>query len=122
MSDADSGAPRLIIIATGSEVEPALAAKKLLEQEGIATRVVNMPSMFLFENQSKGYRSHVLPPNTPTVSVEAGSTLGWAKYAGASVGIDHFGASAPAGVLMKEYGFTADNIAKVARRLFHEHE
>lgn len=122
LSDADSGAPRLVIIATGSEVEPALVAKKLLEQEGIATRVVNMPSTFLFESQSKGYQSHVLPRNVPTVSVEAGSTLGWAKYAGASVGIDHFGASAPAGTLMKEFGFTAENIAKVARRLFQEHE
>lgn len=122
LSDTDSGAPRLVLIATGSEVEPALAAKKLLEQEGIATRVVNMPSTFLFEQQSHGYKSHVLPPNVPTVSVEAGSTVGWAKYAGACVGIDHFGASAPAGILMKEFGFTAENIAKVARQLFHDHE
>lgn len=122
LADADSGAARLTIVATGSEVEPALAAKKLLEQEGIATRVVNMPSLFLFEKQSKGYQDHVLPPGVPTVSVEAGSTMGWAKYAGASVGIDRFGASAPAATLMKEFGFTAENIAKVARQLFHKQE
>jgi transketolase len=122
LSDADSGAPRLVIIATGSEVQPAIEAKKLLESEGIATRVVNMPSTFLFEQQSVGYQKHVLPSNVPTVSVEAGSTIGWSKYAGASVGIDRFGASAPGPKLMTEFGFTPENIARVARELFNKHE
>jgi len=122
LADADSGAPRLTLLATGSEVEVALKAKKLLEQEGIATRVVNMPSVFLFERQSKGYQNHVLPPGVPTVSVEAGSTMGWSKYAGSSVGIDHFGASAPGAKLMQEFGFTAENVAKVARQLFYDQD
>jgi transketolase len=115
-----SGAPRMILVGTGSELQIAVKARDLLEAEGIATRVVNMPSMFLFERQNQGYRQHVLPVGVPVVSVEAGITLGWQKYAGASVGLDRFGASAPGEVLMKEFGFTPENVAAVARKLFHE--
>ena len=111
----------MILVATGSEVQIAVKARELLEAEGIATRVVNMPSMFLFERQSQGYRRHVLPAGVPVVSVEAGITLGWQRYAGASVGLDRLGASAPGDTLMKEFGFTPENVAKVARKLFNEH-
>jgi len=110
----------MILVGTGSELQIAVKARDLLEAEGIATRVVNMPSMFLFERQNQGYRQHVLPVGVPVVSVEAGITLGWQKYAGASVGLDRFGASAPGEVLMKEFGFTPENVAAVARKLFHE--
>jgi transketolase len=114
-----SGAARLILLATGSEVQVAMKARDLLEAEGIATRVVNMPSQFLFERQSQGYRDHVLPSGVPVVSVEAAVTFGWHKYAGACVGLDRFGASAPGDTVMREFGFTPENVAAVARKLFH---
>jgi transketolase len=109
----------LILLATGSEVQVAMKARDLLEAEGIATRVVNMPSQFLFERQSQGYRDHVLPSGVPVVSVEAAVTFGWHKYAGACVGLDRFGASAPGDTVMREFGFTPENVAAVARKLFH---
>ncbi len=110
----------MILLATGSELQVAAKAKELLEAEGIATRVVNMPSTFLFEKQPAAYRHSVLPKGVPVVSVEAGITLGWERYAGACVGLDRFGASAPGDTLMKEFGFTPENVAAVARKLFHE--
>ena len=120
LSEPVSGAPRLILVATGSEVQVAMKAWDLLEAEGIATRVVSMPSQFLFDRQNQGYRDHVLPRGVPVVSVEAGVTQGWHKYAGACVGIEHFGASAPGDTVMREFGFTPENVAAVARKLFHE--
>jgi transketolase len=114
-----SGAPRLILMATGSEVHLALEARKLLEGEGISTRVVSMPSWELFDRQDAAYRESVLPAAvTARVSVEAGITTGWQKYVGirgASVGLDHFGASAPAELLFEAFGFTAANVVKVAK-------
>jgi transketolase len=118
LEEAMGGVPKAIIVATGSEVGVALGAKSLLEADGIPTRVVNLVSWLLFEQQPESYREEALPRALPTVSVEAGTTLGWARYAQANVGIDRFGASAPGGFLMKHFGFTAENVAaKVRERL-----
>ncbi len=116
---ADASDPELIVIGTGSEVEIALAAARELSDAGVATRVVSLPSWELFEQQDAAYRESVLPAAVRArVAVEAGSTFGWERYvgeAGAVVGIDHFGASAPAGVLYKEFGITT--AAVVAKAL-----
>lgn len=117
LRDASNGAPRVILVATGSEVSVALAAQESLEAEEVATRVVSMPSWFLFERQEADYRSSVLPPGVPAVSVEAGVTLGWDRYTQAHVGLDRFGASAPGPKCFEEFGFTPDNVARVARAL-----
>lgn len=108
------GEPQVILVATGSEVSVAMGAADLLSEKGIKARVVSMPSWFLFEKQPASYRDEVLPKGVPTVSVEAGATLGWQKYAQAHVGLDHFGSSAPGDVLFKAFGFTPDNVAQVA--------
>ncbi|MFQ5779870.1 MAG: transketolase, partial [Nitrospiria bacterium] len=115
------GNPDIILIATGSEVHLALEAGLRLEAEGIANRVVSMPSWELFDKQSADYRNTVLPKDgTPCLAVEAASTFGWDRYLGARgavIGIDRFGASAPHGTIMKEFGFTVDNIMGRARAL-----
>lgn len=106
----------VILIATGSEVSATLAAAEQLRAQGRKVRVVSMPSWELFERQDAAYREKVLPAScTRRVAVEAGSTFGWNRYvgdAGLVIGIDHFGASAPAEKLAEEYGFTPDRIAK----------
>ena len=121
LKDASGGQPDVILLATGSEVEIALAAADTLAGERIAARVVAMPSWELFERQDAAYRESVLPKAiTARVSIEAASTFGWDRYvgaAGASVGLDHFGASAAAKVLYKEFGITAENLAAAARRV-----
>jgi transketolase len=122
LAEPASGAARLAIIATGSEVFVALEAQKLLDSMGIATRVVSMPSVYLFERQSQAYREHVLPPNIPVVAVEAGATLGWYKYADAVVGIDRFGASAPGPRVLEELGITPENVARAAKDVFDGRE
>ncbi|MES2889698.1 MAG: transketolase [Pseudomonadota bacterium] len=107
-----------VIIATGSEVSIALHAQQQLAQQGIAARVVSMPSTSVFDRQSVAYKNAVLPPKVPRVAVEMGVTDGWWKYGCAAViGIDTFGESAPAGVLFKHFGFTPDNITAVVRRV-----
>jgi transketolase len=107
--------PEAIIMATGSEVHPAMAAGQALTEAGTPTRVVSFPSWELFEAQPEAYRESVLPSNiTARVAVETGTTMGWHKYVtdgGAVIGLDHFGASAPAGKLFTEFGFTAEHIA-----------
>ncbi|WP_438434647.1 transketolase [Gorillibacterium sp. sgz500922] len=118
LSDAKDGKPAAQIIATGSEVALAVEAQKKLAEEGIQVRVISMPSMELFERQPKEYRDSVILPDVRArVAVEMAASFGWHKYIGLdgdSVTIDHFGASAPAGVVLKEFGFTVDNvIAKV---------
>ncbi|MCH8977834.1 MAG: transketolase [Armatimonadetes bacterium] len=110
-------APQAVIVATGSEVWVALQAKEALDSEGVQARVVSMPSWFLFESQDEKYRESVLPSGVPTVSVEAGTTLGWDRYADASVGVDRFGASAPGERVLAEYGFTAENVAARVKAL-----
>ena len=121
IADAAGGAPRVILIATGSELQLAVAARQKLEAEGIPTRVVSMPCWEFFEKEPREYRDSVLPPSVRArVSVEAGVTLGWQKYVGdegVSLGVDRFGASAPGDVVMREYGFTADHVAELARGL-----
>ncbi|HMS53908.1 MAG TPA: transketolase [Fimbriimonadaceae bacterium] len=109
--------PRVILVATGSEVSIAVEAQGRLESEGFPTRVVSLPSWFAFETQPEAYRSSVLPKGIPTASIEAGSTFGWAKYADLQVGIDHFGASAPADRLYQEFGVTVDNLVRTAKSL-----
>ena len=101
-----------VIIATGSEVQLALAAQKLLAERKIGVRVVSMPSTNVFDRQSAMYKQLVLPANLPRIAVEMGSTDGWWKYGCAAVvGIDTYGESAPAPVLFKHFGFTAENVA-----------
>jgi transketolase len=115
-----SGALRLLLVATGSEVALALAAKEALERDGIGTRVVSMPSWELFERQDAAYRAAVLPAGVPRLALEAGATLGWSRYLGSRgevIGVDRFGASAPGETVMAQYGFTVDNVLSVARRL-----
>lgn len=99
-----------IILATGSEVELAVAAAKSLEDEGQSIRVVSMPSVEVFEKQSEDYKTHILPKHVKTLAVEAGSPLGWYKYADQVIGMESFGASAPADKLFEHFGFTVANI------------
>ncbi len=117
-----SGTPDLILIATGSEVALAAAAAAQLKQSGMDTRVVSMPCWKLFEAQPQSYRDRVLPPDvTARMSIEAASTFGWERWVGLrgySYGIDHFGTSAPAAAIAKEYGFTPEHIAQVAQQHF----
>jgi transketolase len=117
----DAAEPRALIIATGSEVPVALGAQKLLAEQGVAVRVVSMPSTSVFDRQDAQYRNSVLPRELPKVAVEAGVTDYWRKYVGlegAVVGIDRFGESAPAGDLFKHFGFTAENVAEAVRSVF----
>jgi len=103
---------RAVIIATGSEVQLALKAQELLAARRIPVRVVSMPSTTTFDRQSVDYKKSVLPQGTPRIAVEMGATDGWWKYGVAAVvGIDTYGESAPAGVLFKHFGFTAENVA-----------
>jgi transketolase len=115
------GTPDVILIGTGSEVSLALDAAKLLATKGTKARVVSMPSWELFDRQTQGYKDSVLPPAIEArVSIEAGTTMGWERYVGArgiAFGIDHYGTSAPAGVIAKEFGFTPEHIADVASGL-----
>ncbi|WP_439941130.1 transketolase [Streptomyces sp. BBFR115] len=119
LKESPTGAPDVVIIATGSEVQLAVAARERLEAEGIGARVVSMPSVEWFEEQSREYRERVLPPSVRArVAVEAGIGLTWYRYvgdAGRIVSLEHFGASAAAGTLFAEYGFTPENVAAAAR-------
>jgi transketolase len=118
----DATGAQSVIIATGSEVALALAAQKALAEGGIAVRVVAMPCTSLFDRQDAAWRAFVLPPGLPRVAVEAGVTDFWRKYVGAVddkhgavVGIDVYGASAPAGALFKHFGFTVDHVVTAVR-------
>ena len=116
---AETGTPDCIIIGTGSEVPLCIDAAKVLEGEGKTVRVVSMPCWELYDAQSAEYKESVLPAACTTrVSVEAGSTMGWGKYVGASgvaIGLDRFGASAPGGKLYEEFGFTVDNVVATVK-------
>jgi transketolase len=121
LAEASGGAPKVILIATGSELQLAVAGRQKLEAEGIPARVVSMPCWEFFEKQPREYRDTVLPPSVRArLSIEAGVTLGWQKYVGdhgGSIGVDRYGASAPGDVVMREYGFTAEHVATFAKRL-----
>ena len=121
---ADAVGPRVSVLATGSEVALAMAARELLRDEGIAVRVVSMPCTEVFDRQDAAWRAAVLPPGVPRVAVEAGTTSTWCRYVGAAddpraavVGIDRFGESAPAATLFRHFGITVENVAAAVRRV-----
>jgi transketolase len=103
------------IVASGSEVEVALAARELLGDHDVRARVVSMPSWELFRRRNREERARVLPPGMPSVAVEAGSPQGWREFVDGVIGLDRFGASAPAGVLYRELGITPDAVAAAVR-------
>ncbi len=109
--------PALVLIGTGSEVSICVEAAAKLSSDGVPTRVVSMPCWNAFESLGREAQAAVLPDAVPTVSVEAGVTLGWHRYADAAVGIDRFGASAPGSTAMAELGMTVDNVIAKARAL-----
>jgi transketolase len=113
--------PELLLIATGSEVSLAVDAKAELEKTGVSVRVVAMPSRELFDRQSAEYRQSVLPDAVgKRITIEAGISLGWEKYAGtagAVLSIDTFGASGPGGAVMEAFGFSVDHVVRVAKSL-----
>ncbi len=114
----EGGRLKAVIIATGTEVQLAIEAQKLLADEGIHARVVSMPSTFVFDKQDASYRQEVLPRNVARVAIEAGVTDFWRKYVGLEgvvIGIDTFGESAPAGVLYKHFGITAEAVVKAVK-------
>ena len=121
ISDCDKKVPDVLLMASGSEVEQCVEAQKLLKEQGVEARVISMPSFELFEAQSDKYKESVMPSAVRArVAVEAASTFGWHKYVGLDgevIGLDHFGASAPAKLLFKEFGFTAENVAETAKKV-----
>jgi transketolase len=118
---ADVPNPEIVIIGTGAEVWQAIGGAKLLNDAGIAARAVSLPSWKIFDEQSQEYRDSILLPGVPKLAVEAGATLGWWKYLvgskGDVIGLDRFGASAPGGTVLKELGFTSENVAARAKAL-----
>jgi transketolase len=124
LRDVGGGTPDVILIGTGSELQLATGAAEALAGDGIRARVVSLPCWELFEAQDQAYRDEVLPPGArKRVSVEAGVSLGWERWVGdegAIVGLDHFGASAPAGTVFKEFGFTVERVTDVARRVIRD--
>ena len=118
LADASNGKPDIILIATGSEVGLVVAACQKLNEKGIHVRIVSMPSWELFETQSPEYRDSVLPPSiSARLAVEAGVTQGWHRYIGDRgdvIGVDRFGASAPGSIVMREYGFSVQNVCQRA--------
>ncbi len=123
-SSGGPGAIDLVLVASGSELGLAAAAREALEADGIRTRVVSLPCFAAFERQDEAYRQSILPPAAGRrVTIEAGVTIGWDRYAGddgAMIGIDHFGASAPGATVFEHFGFTAEHVAEVGRRVVRE--
>ncbi|MGB6687783.1 MAG: transketolase [Terracidiphilus sp.] len=116
----DAKDPQIVLIGTGSEVWPAFDAAKTLAGEGIRASVVSFPSWKIFEEQSAEYKSSVLPAGVPKLAIEAGAPLGWWKYVGQDgdvIGLERFGASAPGKIVLKELGFSAENVAARAKKL-----
>jgi transketolase len=109
--------PELLLIGTGSEVAVRVDAARLLAADGVAVRVISMPSWELLAEQGDSYRSAVLPDGVPRLAVEAAASLGWERYADASVSIDRFGASAPGSTALANLGYTPENVAARARQL-----
>ena len=112
--------PDVLIVGTGSELWPAIRGAEELKKEGIAARVVSMPSTHIFDEQPESYRASIFPDNVPKLAIEAGATLGWWKYVGRDgdvIGLDRFGASAPGAIVLEKLGFTADNVKARAKAL-----
>ncbi|HMG45596.1 MAG TPA: transketolase [Acidimicrobiales bacterium] len=118
MSPADS--PAVVLVGTGSEVSVCVDAARLLRDGGVAAQVVSMPSWELFAAQPDDYQDSVLPPDVPTLAVEAGSSFGWDRWVDDSVSIDRFGASAPGDIALANFGYTPDNVAQRARQLISD--
>ena len=115
----------VILIATGSELHLAIEARARLAAENLDAAVVSMPSWNLFVQQPRQYRESVLPPGVPLLAIEAGTPLGWRSYVDGvvdAIGVERFGASAPGEVVMREYGFTVENVCAQARRAVAEQE
>jgi transketolase len=124
LDDAEGGAPEVILIGTGSEVQLCLSAKAQLASKGVRSRVVSLPSWELFEEQEASYRDTVFPPGVPRVVVEAASPVGWERYAGpggAIIGLDRFGASGPGATVLKELGFTPERVVAAAMDVRAKH-
>jgi len=116
----DSDKPEVLLLASGSEVGLALESAEALAREGVAARVVSMPSWELFDQQDAAYRDEVLPTALPKVIIEAGVAQGWERYGGAQaayVTIERFGLSAPAGEIFEKFGFTVENVVAKAKGL-----
>jgi transketolase len=111
------GAPQIVLVGTGSEVQLCVAAATTLAASGVQAQVVSFPSWDHFEHQPEDYRAVVFPPGVPVLSIEAGATFGWERYADDSIGIDRFGASAPGDIAMENFGFTAEHVVERARAL-----
>jgi len=107
----DNPKPSIILVGTGSELQLCVGAK-----DKVNARVVSLPCWEIFDKQPVEYQRHIFPPGIPVMSVEAGATSGWSKYAHSSVGIDTFGASGPYEALAKHYGFTVENIVEKANK------
>ncbi len=114
LQDSDT-APVVVLMGAGSEVQHCVAAASTLRSEGIQARVVSLPCWSVFDAQTSDYRASVLPEGIPTVSIEAGVTMGWSRYADVNLGIDRFGASAPGDLVMEKLGMTASAVAEAAR-------
>jgi transketolase len=119
LAEAGSGKPEAIILATGSEVSIAVKAREILEEQGTPTRVVSMPCVEWFLAQEPSYQQTVLPPDIKVrASVEAAVTMGWREFVGdhgEMLGLDHYGASAPAGILFEQFGLTPDRVVAAVR-------
>jgi transketolase len=113
----EPGDLQLVIIGTGSEVSICVEAQKTLADGGVSARVVSMPCWELFQLLSEDERASVLPPDVPTLAVEAAATLGWERYADDTIGLDRFGASAPGATALKNLGFNAECVVDRARAL-----
>jgi transketolase len=120
LADPDEGAPDVVLIGTGSEVGVCVDALPLLAEAGVAARIVSMPSWDLFAAQGDDYQSGVLPPEIPTLAVEAGASFGWDRWADDSVSLDRYGASAPGATALANLGFNAANVAERARQLVND--
>ena len=120
--ETEAGTPDIILMATGSELSLALEAGRKLEKQGRKVRIVSLASWELFEKQSKKYQQSVLPSEVKRrISIEAGVTTGWQKYVGSeglAIGIDEFGKCGPGEIVLEKFGFTVDNVVKMARKLF----
>ena len=120
LADAPNGTPEVVLLSSGSEVTLVIEAQQRLLADGIQARAVSMPSMELFEQQDQSYQASVLPPSVKRVSIEAATPMSWYRWIGTdgtALGLTHFGASAPAPTLFKEFGITTDHLVQAAKSL-----